>query len=498
MTPCTFPSTLACLSLLCAVTLTHGVDLTITTAQRDSGDVIPARIHLAGPDGRPVRAAGNLPFWNDHISSPGKAVFNVSPGRYTLTVERGPEWSSESSAVEITPEQTSTHLPIALKRLANLSSEGWWASEMHIHRPIGQVELLMRTEDLHFGQLISWWNAANPWTNTPLPSPVFKRFDGNRFVHQLGGEDERDGGALLFLNLDRPINITAGQRHHPSSLDYAQQAKAAGAWIDIEKPFWWDVPMWIANGIGDSIGIANNHMYRTGVYPNEAWGRPRDVTQFPGAHGNGWWTQEIYYHLLNAGIRLPPSAGAASGVLPNPVGYNRVYVQFDGEPTRAKWLAGLKAGRVFVSNGPLLRVKADGQLPGHVFKSAMSLIELTLDGQLESRDAIERVELVRNGRAEEVKLPAKVKLTESGWFLVRAVTTLTNTLRFASTGPFYVELRGNRPSPRQRESSEFFIRWCDERLATLRANTHLTAEQTSRVIKPWIDAREFWSKVAGH
>lgn len=29
--------------------------------------------------------------------------------------------------------------------------------------------------------------------------------------------------------------------------------------LGIEKPFFWDVPMRSANGIGDSIGIANNH-----------------------------------------------------------------------------------------------------------------------------------------------------------------------------------------------------------------------------------------------
>ncbi|HAK94366.1 MAG TPA: hypothetical protein DCM87_05035 [Planctomycetes bacterium] len=53
----------------------------------------------------------------------------------------------------------------------------------------------------------------------------------------------------------------------------------------------------------------------------------------------------------------PPSAGSASGVLPNPVGYNRVYVHVDGELTYAKWWEGLQAGRAFVTNGPLLRVR---------------------------------------------------------------------------------------------------------------------------------------------
>ena len=482
------------LGLLCALLECNAqaAELTIVTTAEGSETPIPTRIHLAGPDGKPIKGGGNLPFWNDHISSPGTAVFEVTPGRYTVTVERGPEWSSESTTVEIAAGQTTTNLQVALKRIVNLSAEGWWGGEMHIHRPLDHVELLMRAEDLHFGQVISWWNAANQWTNTPLPVPLTRHFDGNRFVHLLGGEDERDGGALLFFGLDRPIDITAGKQHHPSSLGYAQQAKAAGAWIDIEKPFWWDVPMWIAYGIGDSIGIANNHMYRSGVYPNEAWGRPRDLAKYPGARGNGHWTQDIYYHLLNGGIRIPPSAGAASGVLPNPVGYNRVYVRLDGEPTMAKWLAGVKAGRLFVSNGPLLRVKVNSQLPGHVFKSDAGSLDLTIEGQLDSRDPIDRGELVRNGRAEEIKLPAKMTLNESGWFLVRAFTTLTNTFRFASTAPFYVELQGTKQSPKQRESAAFFVRWCDERLATLHTNEQLNAEQRHQVVKPWLEARAFW------
>ena len=43
-----------------------------------------------------------------------------------------------------------------------------------------------------------------------------------------------------------------------------------------------------------------------------------------GTQWDGYWTQDIYYALLNCGLRIPPSAGSASGVLPNPVGYNRV------------------------------------------------------------------------------------------------------------------------------------------------------------------------------
>src|SRR5262249_705740 len=76
----------------------------------------------------------------------------------------------------------------------------------------------------------------------------------------------------------------------------------------------------------DSIGLANNHMCRDRMYEDEAWGKPRIAERLPAPLGNGYWSQEIYYHVLNCGLRIPPSAGSASGVLPNPVGYDRVYV----------------------------------------------------------------------------------------------------------------------------------------------------------------------------
>jgi hypothetical protein len=55
----------------------------------------------------------------------------------------------------------------------------------------------------------------------------------------------------------------------------------------------------------------------------------------------------------------------------------------DGELTWEKWWAGLRAGRVFVSNGPLLRVRANGQWPGHVFKTN-SPLQIRLEAQLDS------------------------------------------------------------------------------------------------------------------
>ena len=178
---------------------------------------------------------------------------------------------------------------------------------------------------------------------------------------------------------------------------------------------------------------------------NEAWGKPRDTKFYPGTHGNGRWTQDIYYHLLNCGLRIPPSAGSASGVLPNPVGYNRVYVHCEGELTYDKWFEGLREGKVVVTNGPLLRPRVNGQLPGHVFTASQGeTIELRPSLNLSVREKVEYLEIVKNGRVErEVRLAEykaagwqlpTLEFEESGWMLIRAVTNNQDTFRFASTG----------------------------------------------------------------
>ena len=63
---------------------------------------------------------------------------------------------------------------------------------------------------------------------------------------------------------------------------------------------------------------------------------------------------------------------------------------------------GLRAGRSFVTNGPLLRVKANGQWPGHIFRGrAGEAIDVKFDVSLDSRDPINRIEIIRNGAIEK-------------------------------------------------------------------------------------------------
>src|SRR5260221_13260013 len=70
-------------------------------------------------------------------------------------------------------------------------------------------------------------------------------------------------------------------------------------------------------------------------------------------------TAEVWYKLLNCGFRLPTAAGTDFmgnyASLRGPVGLNRVYAEVPWGPLKIEpWLAAIKAGRTFATNGPLL------------------------------------------------------------------------------------------------------------------------------------------------
>ena len=161
--------------------------VTIRIVEESSGEAVSCRFHLADDAGKPQRAAG-LPFWHDHFVCPGTVKLDLPPGKYTYEVERGPEYDSATGEVTVLAD-AELKLTVPLKRLVNMAAQGWWSGELHMHRPLEDVELLMRAEDMHVAPAISWWNDRNVWQNRPLPDQPLVRFDGDRFYHRMGGED---------------------------------------------------------------------------------------------------------------------------------------------------------------------------------------------------------------------------------------------------------------------------------------------------------------------
>jgi hypothetical protein len=460
---------------------------------------VPCRIHLADSKGKP-HLQNNLPSFYDHFCCDGNETLSLPAGKYKYVIERGPEFKRCNGSFEII-DGSITEVNEKLNRITDMASIGWWSGELHIHRPVEDMKLLMQAEDLHVAPVLTWWNRMNIWNGLKLPDKCIVEFDGQRFCDLLGGEDERKGGAFMYFNMQKPVDITKAEPEYPCPLHFIEQAKLQpNAWIDIEKPFWWDVPIALAYGYGDSIGLLNNHCQRSEMMDNEAWGKPRPKDDFPSPYGNGFWSQYIYYQILNSGIRIAPSAGSASGVLHNPVGYNRVYVYTGSDSLQYnRWWENLRKGMCFVTNGPLFTVDVSGQKPGHVFTADEGkTIELQVVLSLmRSNDSIRRIEIIKNGSVEK-GVPYKklgddrklgtVRFTRSGWFLVRVIADVTNTFRFASTGPYYVEV-GDNKSYISRKSVHFFIDWIDERIKQIKIED---SEKREDVLKYHSKARRYW------
>lgn len=361
----------------------------------------------------------------------------------------------------------------------------------------------MKAGDLHVAPVITAWNEHYPYKNADTIYDFrVRRFDHDRFYTITGSEDERNGGAILVLNAARPTDFSGNT--HPEFPPLAKMVEKADTdfkgnyWLDIEKPFWWDMPILLATGRVNSIGIAHNHMNQAGVFDNEAWGKPRDKNKYPPPMGNGYWTQEIYYRILNSGIRMPPSAGSASGVLLNPVGYNRVYAYIENGLTYNKWFDAVKGGKCFISNGPLLLCKANGEFSGHVFISDKKL-EITIAAEIYSRDTVGVVEIIKNGKVLKFiaatkfknKFSAGIVFEQSGWFLIRVICKTTGNFRFASTAPFYVEIGKNKRHI-SRSAARFFLDWINERAVSIKTDDK---EQLSEINSYVNAARKYWKNV---
>ena len=104
----------------------------------------------------------------------------------------------------------------------------------------------MKAEDLDFAPVIEWWN--RPATDSRPLERTTTSFDGRRIYQRMAGEDEREGGALLFFDLKQPLDLTVQSREVPSPMQFVEEARQRNSdvWIDIEKPFWWDVPTWLS------------------------------------------------------------------------------------------------------------------------------------------------------------------------------------------------------------------------------------------------------------
>jgi hypothetical protein len=267
------------------------------------------------------------------------------------------------------------------------------------------------------------------------------------------------------------------------------EARSRGAFIDLEKLIWWEAPMMAALNPPDSIGVVVNHFREDGISTRASLSRPRDENRYPGEWGFAQYILDLYSTYLSAGFRIPASAGSANGVAKIPFGYNRSYVYLGERFSHDSWLAGQKAGRNFVTNGPMLFATVDDQLPGAILPGDTGQARVQVEAV--STVELDRVEILVDGRIAHTLSPSNqlsriagsvsVRVAPGSWLAVRCFEKNNVTIRLAHTSPFYVGKTARRSS----EALLYLREWvqADMKRTELISGDRLSAGQREEILE---------------
>jgi type 1 glutamine amidotransferase len=476
----------------------------------EQGKPVAARVYLQGDSGRwffPKSAAatgsaislqrGPLDTGSVEMHTTLSAdpfTIDLPRGKYTLTVERGKEYLP--LVKQFTLDKEPLDVALEISRWVDMKSRGWYSGDTHIHHELANISNLILAEDVNIAFPLTYWTTtadADPTrgNRSKLAGPIKPKViqvAENYLIYPLNTEYELFSvggkqhtlGAFLAIGHKTPFDVKA-----PPVVPIAEQVHREGGLIDLEKHSWpWSVVI-VPTMKVDLFELANNHIWRTEFgFPQWTLSAAGDYMKLEkdsrGFTEWGWidFGFQTYYALLNCGYRLQPTAGTAAGVHPVPLGFGRVYVHQPEGFRYEKWLKGLQAGRSFVTTGPMLEVKVNGQLPGQVFADAKAGNECEVKGVVTSAAPIDRIEILVNGkvakviqgmsqktasRGYELAFAGTVKIDGSSWLAVRCFETHpTKRIRFAHTAPWHFEVAGKPLLPRQEEIDYLRLRCREE------------------------------------
>ncbi|MEO8090322.1 MAG: CehA/McbA family metallohydrolase [Gemmatimonadales bacterium] len=502
----------------------------LTVIDRASGRTVPARASVEGPDGRSFAPDDAWRYADDgfdrsqrkveygYFHTRGSSLVMAPVGPLTVEVSRGPEYRVVRRTIAVRPDSTAS-LRIVLDRLADLPAAGWYSADLHVHMNYGgayrndpaNLAFQARAEDLHLVEnLIVNKEGRVPDIGyfTGRPDPVSTA--STLIVHDQEYHTSFWGHSGL-LGLRRNV-ILPGYAAYPSTaaaslnptnaavFDLAHAQDALTGYVhpfdsypdpgDSTKPLTHELPVDVALGKVDYY---------------EALGFVDDYEA----------TARVWYQLLNCGFRLPAGAGtdamANFASLRGPVGMNRVFAKIGAPLTHRRWLAALKAGRTFATNGPLLGFTLNGRELGSEVSLRPREREVVAIVSLKSNVPVDQLEIVRNGTViasvplsgDRTTVSARIPLPVrgSGWYLLRArghgpVYPILDVYPYATTSPIYVTVAG-QPIRSPRDAS-YFLAWVARlEVAALASKDWNTEEEKASALADIREARAEFERRGG-
>ena len=161
-----------------------------------------------------------------------------------------------------------------------------------------------------------------------------------------------------------------------------------------------------------------------------------------------------FYRYLNVGMQVPFSTGTDWFIYD----YSRAYVPIRGRVTSNKWLAALRKGESFITNGPIISFTANQRDIGSTIQleSGSNTVQVNATGK--GRTDFKGLELIHNGHIVATvktqstdgyfvaKMNTTVDLSEPGWLAVRVPIdnnkNIYDRLIFGHTSPIYFQQNG--------------------------------------------------------
>jgi Tol biopolymer transport system component len=501
------------------------VTIAVVDGSGGGGRPIPARISVTGPSGRGWVPNDSWAMADDgfdrgerryevtYFHSPGTSRLELPAGRYLIETTRGLEYRRRVDTVTV-GTRALTHR-VTLNRLMDLPAAGWWSGDLHVHMNYGghyrntpaNLRFQAEAEDVHVVENlivnkearipdIAYWRAEiDPVSTARTVIKHDEEYHTSYWGHsgQLGLSER-----FLLPNYAGYTN-TAAASLFPHNTAIFDLTRGQGGLTGYVHPF-------------DAVFDFDRGDRTTHAFPVDAALGKLDYLEVVG-FSDHLATAAIWYKLLNTGVRLAAGAGtdamANFASLRGHVGMSRVFVKSGRLDYRA-WLAALKAGKTFATNGPLLRFSVNGREAGDEINLSAGTHRLTARVQLRSIVPVDSLEIVRNGSVahtiplggERTTADATVTLESdaSGWYTLRAFSRhsrhpILDIYPFATTSPIYLTV-GGAPI-RSPADARYFVQWLDQLAPQARSHGGWNSEQErERVLADIAKARAFFEKRA--
>lgn len=475
--------------------------LTAQILDADTKRKIGARVQVLGPAGDKIAPAGAM--WKVGTGEPffysdGDFSLMVPRGRVQVTVERGTEYKPWRRTVEC-EVPGNIDLTIELERWCEPASEGWHPGNMHLHYkfeqdPDRRLMYDSRVEDLRVTSLSYVKRGDFKYASNKYAPGVLKKFTDEQHYVQCGEETRHymtnhhtyGFGHVMLLDLRNVVNppgrgllIDAFAPEYPPISYACDDTHEQGG-----------IVIWCHNGHGIETPVAS------------ILGKVDAINIW-----DTYWEDmgyDVWYPLLNCGIKLPASTGSdwflCSG--------NRVYTKSQTKFEYANWIQALRDGKTFITNGPLLDISVDGLIVGDTVQADIRS-QTTVCVNWTSHYPIHKVDVVSNGRIVHTKdfptgstegsFECEVSVEGDGWIAARIGSNSRDSFSqsiWAHTSPVYVDTGGIAP-PQRSVSAERFVRDIDQSIAWLDSEGKFhTDKQRSEVFDLFRQAQDLYRKLA--